>query len=61
MILDLIIACVSEVVLALLLRDSLEDVGDGVADGCLGSLGLLAQEVFDLGEELLDRVQIGGI
>ena len=36
-------------------------LGDGVADGVLGSGGGLAQPVLELGEEHLDRVQVGGV
>lgn len=36
-------------------------MGDGVADGVDGALGGLAEPVLELGEEGLDRVEIGGI
>ena len=30
--------------------------------GCfLGALGSLAQEVFEFGEDLLDRIEVGGV
>jgi hypothetical protein len=40
---------------------SVEDLTDGVADGVGRSPCSLAKPVFELGEELLDRVQIGGV
>lgn len=36
-------------------------MGDGVADGVAGARGGLAQPVFELGEELLDRIEVGGV
>ena len=50
-----------EVVGAFAWGDGLEDLADGVAYGVLGSGGGLAQPVLELGEELLDRVQVGGV
>ena len=61
MILVLVIACFSEVVATFLRGERIEDLPDGVADGLDGSLGLLAQEMFELGEELFDRVEVGRV
>ena len=55
------IPCLDEVVGALGFRDILEDAGDGVAYGVLGSGGGLAQPMLELGEEHLDRVQVGRV
>jgi hypothetical protein len=54
---------------SLSLRDSLrigrgegfERVGDGVDEGVEGSRRGLAQQGFELGEPLLDRVEIGAV
>jgi hypothetical protein len=42
-------------------RSRVEDVADGVADAVSGSLLGGALMVLELGEELLDRVEIGGV
>jgi len=55
------IPCLDEVVGALGFRDILEDAGDGIAYGVLGSGSGLAQPMLELGEEHLDRVQVGGV
>jgi len=44
--------------LALLGGVAVEECADGCADGICGSDGGLAQEVLELGEDLLDGVQI---
>ena len=53
-----IISGCCEVVLTFLRVDDFEDLADGVADGLYGARGGLAQEALELGEELLDRVQV---
>jgi len=55
------IAGLEEIVTALALGNGVEDVGDGVADGVLGPGGGLSEPVFELGEELLDRVEVGRV
>ena len=52
------VAGLDEVVGAFACCDGVEDMGDGVADGILGAGSGLAQPVLELGEELLDRVQV---
>ena len=41
--------------------NGIEDLADGVANGVDGSFGSLAQQVFELGEELFDGVEVGRI
>ncbi len=56
------ISCLDKIVAALACGDDgVEDMSDGVADGILGSDGGLSEPVFELGEELLDRAQVGGV
>jgi hypothetical protein len=50
-----------EVVSTFLRGEGLEVAGDGVADGVGGAGRGFAQEVLELGEELLDGVQVGGV
>jgi hypothetical protein len=47
--------------LAFLWRKGSEDFADGCADGFDGSRGGFSQEVFEFGEDLFDRVQVGGV
>ena len=61
MILRRVISGLFEIVSAFGWRDGIEDVADCVADGVGGSLGGFAQEVLELGEELFDGVQVGGV
>jgi hypothetical protein len=53
--------CISgldKIVAALDCGDGFEDVADGVADGILAAGGGLAEPVLELGEKLLDRVEV---
>ena len=59
--LGLCIACVFEVVGAFLWREGFEELADGGADGFDGSRGGFAQQVLELGEDLLDGVQVGRV
>lgn len=59
--LGLIITGVGEVIGALDGRDGFEDRTDRIVDGLGGSLCGLAQPMFQFGEELFDRVQIGRV
>ncbi len=52
-------ACASEIVCALGLGAWGEDLGDGVGDGVEGSRGGFSQERFELGERLLDQIEVG--
>jgi hypothetical protein len=61
MILGSRISWVTEVVGAFLGGESTEEFADGCGQGLDRSRGGLPQEVLELGEDLLDRVQIGGI
>jgi hypothetical protein len=54
-----IIAGVKEVVCTFACCDGVEDWTDSIVDGLCGSHCGLAQPMFELGEELFDRVQIG--
>ena len=56
-----VVSGLGEVVSALLRRDGRGDLADGVADGVDGSLAGFAQQVFELGEELFDGVEVGGV
>ena len=47
--------------MAFLWRKGSEDFADGRADGFDGSRGGFSQEVSEFGEDLFDRVQVGGI
>ena len=55
------IACLDKVVAALACGDGVEDVGDRGADGVRGAGCGLAEPMLELGEELLDRVEVGGV
>jgi hypothetical protein len=55
------ISCVSEVVGAFGCGVSVEQLADGGGDGVEGSRRSLAQKLLELGEDLFDRVQIGGV
>jgi hypothetical protein len=59
--LGLVIPGVGEVVGAFGRRDRIEDRSDRIVDGLGGSLCGFSEPVFELGEELLDRVQIGRV
>src|SRR6202051_2606195 len=52
------ISCVLKIVGAFVGCKSSEDFADRGANGFDGARGGLAQEVLDLGEDLLDRVQV---
>ena len=52
------VARVFEVVGAFLWCEVVESIGDCSADGIGGSGGSLPQKVFELGEDLLDRVEV---
>ena len=55
------ISGVFEVVGAFLRLEGCEKLADCRAEGLWGASGGLSQEVLELGEDLFDRVQIGGI
>src|ERR1700733_15164109 len=55
------ITCASEIVCAFVWRDGGEGFGDSVGDGVEGSGRGFSDEAFDLGEDLLDRVEVGGV
>jgi hypothetical protein len=55
------ISCVFEVVCALFRGVGAEQLADGGEDGLEGSRRRFAQEMLELGEDLLDRVQIGRV
>jgi hypothetical protein len=57
--LGLVISCVGEVTGAFGRRSGFEDWSDSIIDGLGGSLCGFTEPVFELREELLDRVQIG--
>ena len=59
--LGLVISGVGEVICALGWCDSVEERIDRIVDGLCGSLCGFSQLMFELGEELLDRVQIGRV
>ena len=51
----------TEVVGALVELEALEQHADGCPQSTDGAGGRLARQRFELGEELLDRVQVGGV
>ena len=55
------IACVSEVAGAFACGKAFEDFAAGGGDGLVGSRSDFSQQGFELGEELLDRVEVGGV
>ena len=55
------VAGVYEIVRAFFGGEGGEYLADGGADGFDGSCGLFAQEMLELGEHLLDGVQIGRV
>ena len=55
------VSCVFEVVGAFLRGEGRQRLADGGADVVVGARLGLAQEVFELGEDLLDRVEVGGV
>ena len=56
-----LVAGVGEVVSALGGREGVEPLGDGTFEGGEGAGGRLAQERLQLGEGLLDRVEVGAV
>jgi hypothetical protein len=50
-----------EVVGAFLDGNAVEECADGFADGVLGASGGFSELVLELGEGLLDRVEVGGV
>ena len=61
MILFRVISCFYEVVSTFLRCDGSEDLSGSIADGIGGAARGFAQQVFELGEELFDGVQVGGV
>jgi hypothetical protein len=59
--LGLVISGVGKVICAFGWCDGVEDWTDRIADGLGGSLCGFSQPVFEFGEELFDRVQIGRV
>ena len=50
---------VSDVVFTVLRRELVEERADPAPDGLLGAFGGFAEQVFELCDDLLDRVQVG--
>src|SRR3984893_4953182 len=55
------VSCVGEIGLAFVWQKAIEQGANALPGRVKGPLGGLAQEVFELGEDLLDRVEIGAI
>src|SRR5947209_556123 len=55
------VSCVGEVGLAFVWKEAVEQSADSLPGRVKSPLCGLAQELFELGEDLLDRVEIGAI
>ena len=53
------IPCVSDVVLAFLRGELVEELAEPAPDGFLGAFGGFSEQVLELGDDLLDRVEVG--
>src|ERR1700687_1262407 len=61
MILGWCVSCILEIVGTFVWREGWEQLADGRANGFNGACGGLAQQVLELGEDLLDRVEVGRV
>ena len=53
------VSAVLEIVSALLFLEFVEELAAGIPERLKGPLGAVAEELFELGERQLDRIQIG--
>lgn len=58
---DRSVSGISHVVCAFLRREAVEQCAEAFPDGLDSALGGGAHEVFEFGEDLLDRVQVGAV
>src|ERR1700745_4347710 len=56
-----LVACLFEVVFTFLRCEGVEEAGEGGGDGLGGARSFFAQQMVELGEELLDGVEVGRV
>lgn len=55
------IPCVDKIVFAFGWAESIEQASDAFPSCCMGSFGGLSHQVFELGEDLFDGVQVWAV